>query len=419
MIPTDPDTRTILDRCDELATYSASPTGIDRRYLTPQHAAVNALVAGWLEQAGLLRTWQDAAGNQWGRLEGFRPGLPALVLGSHLDSVPDAGRYDGILGVTVAVQIAERLRSNRLPFALEVVAFGDEEGSRFGATLLGSRAVAGSWDAAWWELVDEDGLSLADAFTAFGLDPARVGEAARSRDSLVGYLEPHIEQGPLLEEADRSLAVVSGIAGATRALVTLEGEARHCATPYAARRDAMLGACEQILAVDEIARAAGCYVTMGHLAVEPDAVNVVAGQVTYSIDLRSPDDDLRATTWARLCERIEELAAARRLGVSVQVTHSARATTVDPRLAQLVRAGIQATGDADPMMLPSIAGHDTMAMADLCEVAMLFVRCGGGISHHPDESVRAQDVAAAVTALERTVLDLAEDHQTDAIRDTA
>lgn len=398
------DARTVLARCDELASHSVSPTGIDRRYLTAQHAAVNALAAAWMVEAG-MRTWQDAAGNQHGRLEGAEPGLPALVLGSHLDSVPDAGRYDGILGVLVAITVTGRLRedAHRLPFAVEVVAFGDEEGTRFGATLLGSRALAGTWDSAWWDLRDDDGVSLAEAFRAFGLDPAAVGDAARRPEDLAGYLEVHIEQGPLLEEADRALAVVSGIAGAMRALVTLEGDARHCATPYANRRDAMLGACEQILVTDEVARAAGCHVTMGHIAVEPDAVNVVAGSATFSIDLRSPDDGVRAATWAAIHAELERIAAERRLGLTVRVTHEAAATAADPRLSEAVRAGIVATGDADPMSLPSIAGHDAMAVAERCGIGMLFVRCGGGISHHPDESVREDDVALAVTAFEQAV----------------
>ncbi|MGO1316228.1 MAG: allantoate amidohydrolase, partial [Cellulomonadaceae bacterium] len=402
------DARTVLARCDELARHSSSPTGIDRRYLTPEHAAVNALAATWMAEAG-MRTWQDAAGNQHGRLEGAEPGLPALVLGSHLDSVPNAGRYDGTLGVLIAIAVAGRLReqADRLPFALEVVAFGDEEGTRFGATLLGSRALAGTWNPAWWDLTDDDDVSLAEAFRSFGLDPDAIGQAALQPQDVVGYLEVHIEQGPLLEEADRGLAVVSGVAGAMRVLVTLEGDARHCATPYANRRDAMLGACEQILVTDEVARAAGCHVTMGHIAVEPDAVNVVAGSATFSIDLRSADDDVLASTWAATRAELDRIAAERRLGLTVRITHEAAATTADPRLSEAVRAGIVATGDADPMSLPSIAGHDAMAVAARCGIGMLFVRCGGGVSHHPDESVREDDVALAVTAFERAVLELA------------
>lgn len=401
-------TAQILARCDELAAHSASPDGIDRRYLTPEHAAVNALAATWMAQAGMT-TWQDEAGNLCGRLEGARPGLPALLLGSHLDSVPDAGRYDGILGVLTAIAVVGRLRERaaELPFALEVVAFGDEEGARFGAALLGSRALAGTWDTSWWDLTDAAGTTLREAFTRFGLDPDAVGAAARTAQDVIGYLEVHIEQGPVIEETGRSLAVVTGIAGALRARVTLVGEARHCATPYGRRRDAMLGACEAILEVDRLSRAGGCAVTVGHIAVEPDAVNVIAGTAEFSIDLRSADDGLRERTWERVLERLGSLAQERGLELSVQVTHAAPAVVADPLLSAAVTAGVAATGDVLPLRLPSIAGHDAMAVAALTGTAMLFVRCFDGISHHPDEGVRAEDVALALLAFERAVLEVA------------
>lgn len=401
-------TTRILARCDELATYSASPDGIDRRYLTPEHAAVNALAASWMAQAGMA-TWQDGAGNLCGRLEGARPGLPALLLGSHLDSVPDAGRYDGILGVLTAIEVVDRLRGRaaELPFAVEVIAFGDEEGARFGATLLGSRALAGTWDERWWDLTDAAGTTLRSAFTTFGLDPDAVCGAARDPRETVGYLEVHIEQGPVIEEAGRSLAVVTGIAGALRAQVTLVGEARHCATPYGRRRDAMLGACEAILEVDRLAREGGCAVTVGHIAVEPDAVNVIAGTAEFSIDLRSADDDQRERTWATILDRLKTLATKRGLDLSVHVTHAAPAVVADPALSAAVASGVAATGDETPLHLPSIAGHDAMAVAALTGTAMLFVRCFDGISHHPDEGVRAQDVELALHAFERAVLEVA------------
>ena len=393
----------VLDRADELATHSQSPDGIDRRYLTPQHAAVNAIAGRWMEEAGML-TRQDAAGNQCGRRAIDADGVPAVLLGSHLDSVPGAGRYDGILGVLVAIEVAARLRTAELPFALELVAFGDEEGTRFGTTLLGSRALAGTWRPEWAELTDEDGVRLADAAAGFGLvDPAL---AAREPGSVRAYLEAHIEQGPRLEDADRSLGVVTGIAAAERRIVTLRGQARHAATPWELRRDALQGAAEAILAAERIAREAGSPLTIGHVRVEPDAVNVIPGLAEFSLDLRDETAGGRDATWERIRHELHRIAGARDLDIDVASTHRAPEVVCAPELRAAIADGIRATGDADPLALFSIAGHDAMAVAELCPVGMLFVRCAGGISHHRDESVRLDDVAVTIDALEAAVLAL-------------
>ncbi|WP_150308262.1 allantoate amidohydrolase [Planctomonas psychrotolerans] len=401
------DARLVLDRADELATHSARTDGIERTYLTAEHRAVNALAAKWMRQAG-MRTWQDAAGNACGRLEGLRPGLPALLLGSHLDTVPDAGRYDGILGVLAAIAVVTRLREGELPFAVEVIAFGDEEGTRFGTTLLGSRAVAGTWQPEWADLTDPHGVTLREAARSFGLDVDDIGSAARRAEDLVGYLEVHIEQGPKLESAQQALGVVTGIAAARRLSVTIEGEARHCATPFGSRHDALVGASEAILAIEDIARARGSYATVGALRVEPGAVNVIPGLVEFSLDLRDETAEARDATLAEILERITALAADRGLAVRAEHTHVAPAVHCAPRLRDVVRAGIRATGERDPLELFSVAGHDAMAIAARTDVAMFFVRCAGGVSHHPDEAVTEADVAAAVDALHAAVLVLAE-----------
>jgi allantoate deiminase len=403
-------TTEILARCDVLAGLSGRPDGIERVYLSPEHTAANAVTAAWMREAG-MRTWQDAAGNVCGRLEGARPGLPAVLLGSHLDTVPGAGRYDGILGVLTAIAAVERLgpTADRLPFALEVVGFADEEGTRYGTTLLGSRAVAGAWDPAWWDLRDPAGTRLREAAVTFGLDPGRIGEAARRPDELRAYLEVHIEQGPLLEEADRALAVVTSIAGARRMLATVTGETRHCATPWDRRRDALAAASEMVLAVERICRRAGSPATVGHLRVEPDAVNVIPGVAELSIDLRDASDAARDATLDLVVAELDAIAARRGVRVDLRPTHVASAVACDPALCDAVRAGIAATGDPDPLELYSVAGHDAMAVAGVVPVGMLFVRCAGGISHHADESVRADDVAAALDALTAAVRRLAAD----------
>ncbi len=400
----------VLDRCAQLDRFSSLAAGLQRIYLSSEHAQGNAQAAVWMERAG-LSTWQDAAGNQWGRREGRAPGLPALVLGSHLDTVPDAGSYDGMLGVVMAIAVAERLRDRmgELDFALEVVGFSDEEGTRFGKALLGSQAVAGTWDDAWWELRDGAGTSLREAFEAFGLDPGRIGEAARAPESLVGYLEAHIEQGPYLEAADASLGYVTTIAGARRFRLSIIGEARHAGgTPFAKRRDALVGASEAITAIERLARASRCLATVGRLEVQPGAVNVIPGRADFSLDLRAATDDERDAMWQTMHDEIVSLCDTRALRLEVVETHNASAAPCAPRLQQAVIEGIRTTGDEAPMGLWSPAGHDAMAMAAVTDIGMLFVRCHDGISHHPDEDVREVDVAAGLDALEQAVLRVGE-----------
>jgi allantoate deiminase len=400
--------RRVLDRCDELAGLSALPGGlIERTYLTAEHAAANALVGRWMAGAGLTG-WQDTAGNQRGRMEGAHPGLPALLLGSHLDTVPRAGRYDGVLGVMIAIEVAARLRDgDPLPFALELAAFADEEGTRFGAALLGSRALAGTWDPAWWRLEDAAGTNLRDAFTAFGLDPDAVGTAARRPWELIGYLEAHIEQGPVLEDRDRALAPVSSIAGARRMAVTVTGRAAHAATGYGLRRDALAGASEAILAVERLAEAHGLTATVGRIAAAPGVVNVVPGSATFSLDVRAASDAVRDAGLAVVLAEAEAICGRRGLTLDVEQTHAAETVHCSPRMYAAWERAVRGTGDERPLTLPSTAGHDAMAVAAVADVGMLFIRCAGGVSHHPAESVREDDVALAIDAMHAAVLDLA------------
>jgi len=395
----------VLARCDALAACTDRPGRLDRQHLTPALAAAHRLTTGWMTGAG-LRTWRDQAGNLCGRVEGREPGLPALLLGSHLDTVPDAGRYDGMLGVLMAVAVVERLRDEvaTWPCALEVVGFTDEEGARFGTALMGSRALAGTWDDTWWALRDADGTTLEQAARDFGLDPALVGTAARRPADLVAYLEAHIEQGPLLEEADRSLGVVTTIAGAQRFRVEVVGEARHAGgTPYPRRRDALVGAAEAVVLVERTVRDSGAIATVGQIEVEPGAVNVIPGRAVFTVDLRAATDAERDAMRRTLLTGITAVCAARGLTVHVTDFYEAPATPCAARLRDALREGVAATGDTDPLDVWSRAGHDGMAVSAVTDVGMLFVRCRDGISHHPDEEVRAVDVAAGLDALTTAV----------------
>jgi hydantoinase/carbamoylase family amidase len=419
----------VMERCDDLTRHSSRPDALERVYLSPEHSAANMAVRAWMLDAG-LDTETDAAGNLWGRraADGTpqRPGTagePALVLGSHLDTVPDAGRYDGMLGVVLAIAVAHRLRDVPLPFALEVVGFSDEEGTRFGKALLGSCAASGQWDPAWWDQADADGVTLREAFLQFGLAPDRVGDAARRPEDLVGYLEAHIEQGPVLESANLPLGYVTSIAGARRFVLTITGEARHAGgTPFSRRRDALVAAAHLVTRIEELAKATDCLATVGDIRVEPGAVNVIPGLAELTLDLRGRTDNGRDALWDEISAVGHDIAQERGVKLEVVETHRAPSTACAERMQAAVAAGIaeatRSTGSgtagttsAEVLGLWSPAGHDGMAMDAVTDVGMLFLRCRDGISHHPDEHVEAEDVAIALDAFTEAVLALARDHE--------
>ncbi|WP_375388221.1 allantoate amidohydrolase [uncultured Amnibacterium sp.] len=393
-----------LARCEALAGLTSMAGGLERVSLSPEHRAANAMVGDWMREAGLT-VWQDAAGNVCGRLEGERDGLPALVLGSHLDTVTDAGRYDGMLGVLLAIEVADRLEAGTLPFALELIGFTDEEGTRFGNALFGSRAFAGKVGEAWLATPDRKGVTVRQAMTEFGLDSDRIGDAARRPEDLVGYLETHIEQGPHLLDADRALGVVTSIAGARRFALQVTGRAGHAGgTPYARRRDALVAAAEIVVAIERISIETRTIGTVGRIRAFPGGVNVVPGAARFSLDLRAETDAARDAAFDRIDAFAREVCERRGVAWRHDEFYRADTTTCDPALVAAVEAGVRATGDGDPMRIWSRAGHDGMAVADVTGVAMLFLRCGNdGISHHPDETVTEADTAAALDAFEATV----------------
>ncbi|MER2263909.1 allantoate amidohydrolase [Methylobacterium oxalidis] len=399
----------IQERLDALAAISAEPGAITRVYLSPEQARANALVMGWMREAGMSARL-DAAGNVVGRVEGPEPGGPAFVIGSHLDTVRDAGRYDGPLGVLTGIAcVAAWLRTDgKPPFAVEVVGFGDEEGTRFQSTLIGSRAFAGTFDSALLALTDADGIGLGAALTAFGLDPARIGEAARASRDVLGYLELHIEQGPMLEQAGLPVGAVTAISGATRLAVTLTGEAGHAGTvAMAGRRDALAGAAECVLAVEARCRDEADLVgTVGGIAAYPNAVNVISGEARFTLDLRAPDDARRRAALADIEAAWGAIVRRRGLDLAVRRTHDAQAVPCDPALTALVEAAIVQEGYR-ALRLPSGAGHDGMAIAAIAPIAMIFVRCRGGISHSPAEFAGPTDIEAGARVMLGTLRGLA------------
>ncbi len=400
-------------RCDALgaAPFSDSDTGLYRAFLTPAHRATLDQVAAWMGEAGLV-TRIDGAGNLIGRLEGAAPDARALIIGSHLDSVRDAGRYDGPLGVMLGIELAAALQTEGrpLPFAIEVIGFGDEEGSRFAAPMLCSRAIAGTLQGAVLDIADAEGVSLGAAFEAFGLDIGGLGAAAHYPATVLAYLEPHIEQGPVLEAEGLAVGVVTGIAAQVRFSVTLQGRAGHAGTTsMPLRRDALAAAAECMLAIERIARSGppDLVATVGRLNAMPGAVNVIPGKVAFSIDVRAGQDPVRDRAAAEILAELDAIAAARGVAIAVERVQALSASPCDPALTDLLAAAVADTG-APPRRLVSGAGHDAMVMSALCPTAMLFIRCAEGISHNPAESVEPGDAEAALQVMRRFVDRLGE-----------
>jgi allantoate deiminase len=391
-------------RCDALAVapFSDTPHGLYRAYLSPAYEAAQRALAGWMEQAG-MGVHRDPAANLVGRYEGSDPGAPALILGSHLDSVRDAGSYDGPLGIMLGVELVAALHDagRRLPFPIEVIAFGDEEGSRFPTAMLTSRAVAGTLAREALDIADASGVALGAA----GVDVAAYLGAARAPGSALAYLEAHIEQGPVLEAEGLAVGTVTGVAAQFRYRVRVNGTAGHAGTSaMPLRRDALAGTAEMVLAVERIARedASDLVATVGMIEAEPGAANVVPGAVGFTIDVRAGDPARHARAAETIVGEVARIADARGLGFTIERVFELPASPCDPVLMDLLDAAIVAVGEP-VRRLVSGAGHDAISMAALCPTAMLFIRCKGGVSHNPAESVDPADAEIALNVMLRFV----------------
>ena len=397
--------RAAMARLDALAQITETPGVLTRRYLTPAHASAMQQVQAWMRTAGLA-TRIDAVGNVIGRLEGKREGAPALLLGSHIDTVVDAGRYDGALGgVAAIIAVEELVRTGSRPaHAIEIVAFGDEEGVRFPTRLLTSRALAGSIGPGDFDVRDGRGISVRDALDAVGGDANNYGDCVRAPHEIAAYLELHIEQGPVLQDKGLALGAVTAISGGTRMKVTVTGMAGHAGTvPMGLRRDALAAAAEMILAVENVgASEPDVVATVGRIAAHPGAPNVVPGRADFTVDLRSPSDALRLACLTKLRAAFDAIAARRNQSVTADTYYQMPAVTLDTRVVEAVGEAMHACGHP-PALLPSGAGHDAMAMAERWPAGMIFVRCRDGISHNPAESITAADADAAVHVLLETL----------------
>jgi hydantoinase/carbamoylase family amidase len=393
----------LMRMLDEFATFSDEPGRLTRLYLSPAHRLAAHKLVHCFERAGLT-TSIDAVGNVVGRMAGTDVSLPTLIVGSHIDTVRNAGKFDGNLGVLAPLVAIEELLAlgERLPYSVELVAFGDEEGVRFPNTFSGSRAIAGSFDLATLDMRDQNGVSLAEALREFGCDPSQIRKLARTSEKTAAYLELHIEQGPVLESKGLPVGIVTAISGATRLGVTVQGTAGHAGTvPMHMRRDAAAGAAAMILEVEKTATqnaGHGLVATVGIIEIPSGAVNVIPGLAKFTIDIRAPTDEARFVAIDNLRGRCRVIAEQR--GLSVEFLERFKSSTTVCEIGVM-----QALSDAAARLgvhferLPSGAGHDAMIVASLCPIGMLFLRCKGGISHNPAESITESDAGMAVSLL--------------------
>jgi len=402
-------TETIMERCDIVAGISETHEGINRFYLTTQHQVCNRQVARWMEDAGMT-TWQDAVGNQWGRYPAKDPAAKRLLLGSHLDTVKNAGRYDGVLGALAAISVVQYFhdKGRSLPFHLDVVAFADQEGIRFGTHLLTSQMVAGRFNPASLKLSDAQGVTLEKALQLFGLDEAQIADAQLNPESLLGYLELHVEQGPILDHREVPVGVMTAIAGVKQFEVTISGSSGHAGNvPMAMRRDALVAAAEMIAVVASVAKRQGAVASVGELDVAPGELNVIPDRVRFSIDIRSDNRTRRDRTASEILSHIGSICQRCDLQYETKVLRDVEPVQSAGWWQELLCEVISSKGQ-DIVEIFSGAGHDARAMSYITDMGMLLIRCKEGISHCPGESVRQADVEFALRCAISAVKRLAD-----------
>lgn len=383
-------------RCKQLGRFSEESGRLTRTFLSPPMREVHTALASWMGELG-MEVRIDGVGNVIGHYPGQTPEAPLFLMGSHVDTVRDAGQYDGPLGVMLALALVKGLEGRRLPFAIEAIAFSEEEGVRYGVPFLGSKAVARRFEAEFLKLKDTQGQTVEEAIRSFGLDPAWIARAAYNPAQVKGYLEFHIEQGPVLEALGYPLGIVEAIVGQTRLDVAYRGKAGHAGTtPMHLRRDALAGAAEWMTLVEREAREEpGLVATVGMISALPGAANVIPGEVRMSLDVRHQYDDVRSLAVANLITRAQQVAQRRGLELGYLTKYEQAAVPCDGSLNQLLERALEDQG-LPVHYLVSGAGHDAMIMASFCPSTMLFLRSPEGLSHHPDESVWPQDVEAVL-----------------------
>ena len=396
----------VIVRCEKLATFSEDAGGTRRTFLSPPMRDCHREVSSWMNALGMTVS-VDAVGNLRGFFAGTSPAAPRILIGSHLDTVPNAGAFDGILGVVLAVELVESLRGSKLPFSIEVIGFSEEEGVRFGVPFIGSRALVGRVDEELLGRNDANGISVRKAIQDFGLNPNELSKAAL-RDDVLGYVEFHIEQGPVLESLGRPLGVVEAIVGQNRLEFTFAGQTNHAGTtPMNLRHDALAAAAEWIVAVESLAqRTTDLVATVGFVEAKPGATNVIAGEARATLDIRHASDRARTEALDELIRQAEAISSRRAVTAKWRTLLAQNAVAMDPFLTDQIDHAVQKAG-CEPHRMASGAGHDAMILAEKIPAAMIFLRTPGGISHDPAESVHLEDVAKALECGQHLLTQLA------------
>lgn len=408
-------TKRIAERIETLAKISDEPHNLERTYGSKALDKANKVIVEWMKAAG-LETRIDTIGNVRGRLASTNNSSKVFVMGSHLDTVKNAGKYDGPLGLLMALDVVEELnkRNEDRPFNIEVVGFCDEEGVRFTTTYLGSRALSNTFEEAWLSLEDDAGIRLGEVIKNKGGNSKNIEKESLSADECLGYYEVHIEQGPILEEEKVSVGVVTAIAAQTRVNLQFIGKAGHAGTtPVNSRQDALCAAAEFVIAVENYSKLSdrGVIATVGKLSIEPNVSNVIPSEVHCSLDLRSPNnkgmylalDELKGIT-TRFCQK-------RNIDFKWLVLQQNEGTLFDPFLCELVEKAVLKAGIPKLVSLTSGAGHDAVALSSIMPVSMLFVQCKDGISHHPDEFVAFEHIRDGLSVSDCFVAELVTSHQ--------
>jgi allantoate deiminase len=393
--------RKIMQRIEALAKISEEPDKLTRTFASPAMRRANEVVGKWMRNAG-MKTRVDTIGNLVGHYDSAKLDPKILLLGSHLDTVRNAGKFDGPLGVILAIACVEHLhrRKVRLPFAIEVIGFADEEGVRYQSAYLGSKVLAGCFNQKDLRRKDAAGISMADAIKHFGGDPAKIKSAKLNPEKLLGYVEAHIEQGPVLEEKNLAVGIVNAIAGQTRAWISFIGRTGHAGTtPMNLRKDALCAAAEFVLAVENLAKkTSGLVATVGKISASSGASNVIPGEVRLSLDVRHAKDSVRKSAHFTLKKIAFEIAARRKIQLDGEVIHETSAVACSEKLSVLLGQVVK-RHQKKSVHLPSGAGHDAAIMSQITPAAILFIRCKGGVSHHPDESAKLEDVSIALAVM--------------------
>lgn len=389
----------VVQRIEQLATITEERGCVTRRFGTPAFIEGAALVKEWMEQAG-LQTRIDSIGNVRGRLQSNHSGAKTLVIASHIDTVVNAGKYDGPLGVIIAIDLIEQIKSKNitLPFSIEIIAFSDEEGVRFHTTFLGSQVITGSFNHEWLQKKDADGISMQEVMEGFGKNGTTLAQDAIPPNEWLGYFEMHIEQGPVLYDKNIPVAIVLSIAGQKRIAVTLNGMAGHAGTaPMDKRSDALTAAAECILKIENYAlqQKESLVATVGTLQIPHSAGNVIPGEVHFTIDIRSGDKNFLNDATSSIHSICNEVVNKRNITIQWQLVQETDPVATDKNLNHLLRKAITES-DIPVVELVSGAGHDAVPVARIAPIAMMFIRCFKGISHNPLELAAPEDIAQAL-----------------------